>query len=266
MAEDNSNVQGNEENVQEKEEPTSTEEQVPQGEEEKAPPEPSVDEKIAAMIQTAKDEVAKEIAKVTESARREIQSAKDKSRAEVEAAQRKAKTAEISAGAAQKYLRENDPEAAEKLELTMLRAKDENRQVSDEEAAIKVQQEAYTKALQDSLNSHLTDLGIDLNDPRIDWAKDASDFVSGRTRFDVSVAKIIKENMQTAQSGLEKRLSELEKKAKEEDTEANSVETGTSGGVPKGSDQQFIKDFGSGKLPMTKENVEKYNKIKDSYE
>ena len=51
-------------------------------------------------------------------------------------------------------------------------------------------QETLARALQDSLVAHLEELGIAPDDKRIDWAKDSSDYVQGRRRFDASLAKI----------------------------------------------------------------------------
>jgi hypothetical protein len=82
-----------------------------------------------------------------------------------------------------------------------------------------------------------------------------------------SVTKIQKDKVQTIQSGLEKRLKELEEKTKSTvNREANSVPTTPSGGVVSGSDKDFLAKFASGDLPLSKENLDRYNKIKKSYD
>ncbi len=230
------------------------------------PPVPSPEEKMTALIQQKVDEA---ITRSTELARREIQSVKDKSRAEVEAAIRRAQMAETTMTSARTHLQTVDPEAAKELELSTLRAKEASRTELEKEEEARKQHETYTKSLNDSLVSHLTELGIDPNDKRVDWARDAADFLQGRGRFDASVAKILKEEKQTIQSSFEKRLKELETKVNktvnETNAEANSVSTTASQGTVASSDIEFMKKFGSGDLEMTKENVTRYNKIKDSY-
>jgi hypothetical protein len=132
------------------------------------------------------------------------------------------------------------------------KAKDNQRQAAED----------YVKNLNDSLNSYLNALGIDPTDERIDWATDESDFVKGRTRFDTSVAAIINADKQTMQEGFDKRLKALEAKGK---TEANSVDTTASQGVVSKSDEKFMQDFAAYKVPISKENLERYEKIKQKY-
>jgi len=57
----------------------------------------------------------------------------------------------------------------------------------------------------------------------------------------------------------------LAKRLKKLEVEANSVETTTSPGVVAGSDAEFVKRFASGELPLTKGNVERYQKITETY-
>ena len=115
------------------------------------------------------------------------------------------------------------------------------------------------------LNQFVTDLGIDPTDKRIDWAANAKNYLDAMERVQRSAAKIQKENTQAAQSGLEERLKTLEAKIKAQETEVNSVETSTPSGVVASSDANFLKEFGAGNLPMSKENIARYDKIKSAY-
>ncbi len=65
---------------------------------------------------------------------------------------------------------------------------------------------------------------------------------------------------------LKKRLKELEKLVGKVNVEVNSVETSASVGAVSGSDAEFVKKFGNGDVPLSKENVARYNKIKEKYD
>ncbi len=66
-------------------------------------------------------------------------------------------------------------------------------------------------------------------------------------------------------SGTVVRLKDLEGKMTAAGIEANSVTTATPSGVIVGSDAEFMKKFGAGELPTSKENVERVAKIQNSY-
>lgn len=227
------------------------------------PPEPSAEEqKLTELIQK---QVAEAVGKATDLAKRELQSVKDKATAEVKQAQRRAQLAENTMTATRTHLQTVDPDVAKEMELAQLRAEREGRTTLEQEDTQTRQEEAQAKALQDSLLANLEALGIDSKDKRIDWAEDSPNYIQGRGRFDASVAKIVKEEKQTMQSGLEQRLKDLEAKvgrvAAEENIEANSVSTAASSGPAAGSDAEFIKKFGNYELPDTKENRARYQKI-----
>ena len=227
-----------------------------------AAPQALTEERVQEMIAEA---TAKAVAAAKELGRRELQSQQDRNRAEVEVAVRRAKLAEDTSKTARQRIQELDPDAAKDLELSELRAREVNRVAVEQETAQRQQQEIQGKALQDSLHAHLEALGIDPKDKRIDWAADISDYVQGRNRFDASLVKIIKEERQTMQNSLEKRLKDLEAKVSKVSTEANSVDTTISPGVVAGSDAEFLKKFGAGELELNKANVERYRKLVSSY-
>jgi len=225
------------------------------------PAEISQEEKLAELIQ---QKVATEIAKATEASRREIQSVKDKARAEVESALRRAHAAEYTMGATRTQLQSLDPDVAKEMELTEFRVKEQNRAIAEQEEQSRRVQTEHHQQFFTGLANYITGLGIDIQDQRIDWAQNASNYYEAQNRVLDSVAKIQKGNTQTTQGGLEKRLKDLEAKLAQAGIEANSVDTTTSPGVVTSSDTEFVKKFGSGDLPMTKENVDRYNKIQNT--
>jgi len=222
----------------------------------------SPEQKMATLIQ---QEVAKAISAETEKARREIQSVKDKSRAEVESAQRRARVAESTLGTTRKSFQEADPEVAKELELQELRARNASRLTTEQEEQAKQAQADFVEQFYSGLTKHLSSLEIDEKDQRLDWGANAKNAFEAQSRFLDSVAKIQKENQQEMQSGFEKRLKDIEARVSQVNVEANSVDTTTSAGVVAGSDAEFIKQFGSGELPMTQANLNRYNKIQSTY-
>lgn len=225
------------------------------------PLEPTPEEKMARLIE---DKVAEAVARSTELARREIQSAKDRATAEVQTALRRATVAERTLSSAHTVVQGLDPDVARAMELAELRAKEDGRQAMEQEEAATRQQLEFHQQFQSNLTQFVTGLGIDPADKRIDWAGDAPNYLNAQQRVLDSVSKIQKENIQTMQSSLEKRLKEVEGKVQQVSNEANSVNTATSGGVVTGSDEEFIKNFASGDIPMTKTNLDRYNKIQQS--
>lgn len=220
-------------------------------------------EKVQQMIADATE---KAVEQAREQGRRELQSQQDRNKAELAKAQREARIAATTLEATNKGLEGLDPEVARNIELARLKAEKLAREQEDQTSTTAAQTEAHNAALTESLNSHLNALGIKTDDPRVDWAKDAPDYLTGRNRFDASVANILKEDREKETTGLTTRLKEIETALNqlrgEDNVERNSAETGTpsGGGVTQG-DADFVTKFGAGDLPYTKENVDRYNKI-----
>ncbi len=219
------------------------------------------EEKVRQMIAEA---TAKAVVEAKEIGKRELQAAQDRNKAEMAKEQRRAQIAESALGAARTQI--TDPDIANQLELAALRAKEQGRMTLEQEEAMVRQQQEFHQQFQGNLTQFITGLGVDPKDNRIDWATDAPNYLDAQRRVLESVSKIQKENIQAMQSGMEKRLKDLESKVSQVNVEANSVETTTSAGVVAGSDAEFIKKFGAGDLPMTKANVDRYNKIQSQYE
>jgi len=223
--------------------------------------EPLTAEAVQKMIA---ESTAKAVAEAKDIGRRELQSQQDRHKAETERLQRRATIAESSFGAARATASKLDPEVATALELAELRAREQQRVADEQTEQARQQQEGYANTLRQSLTSHLKNLNIAENDPRVDWAMDARDYLSGRGRFDASVAQILKEENLKVLSPLEQRLKDLEALIKKTNVEVNSVPAGTPPGVVSGSDADFVKKFANDEIPFTKANVERYNKIINS--
>lgn len=215
---------------------------------------PEIEAKVQQMIAAA-------VAEAKETGRRELQSQQDRNKAEVARTSREARIANESLKAAEEAMKDESA-TPQTVELARLRAEQQARADIDKEEITTAQTEAQNAALKESLNSHLKELGIKEDDPRVDWAADAKDYLSGRNRFDASVAKILKEDRTKETESLSKRLEALERQTKgEENVENNSVSTTTPGGGVSVSDKDFVVKFNSGELPMNKANMDRANKI-----
>lgn len=224
---------------------------------------PEAEERVQKMIAEA---TAKAVAEAKEVGRRELQAQQDRNREEMRKAERRAQVAESRAKGARTSLVDLDPELSEKLELAELKAeRDALTKASQEEEVIR-QQAAFHTAFIEQQSKFIEDLGLDPKDSRIDWADDAPNYIEAMGRIQTSLAKIQKENIGTMTSGFEERLKSLESKLNEGDTEANSVDTSTSAGVVSASDAEFMKKFGGGELPVNKENIDRYEKLRESYQ
>jgi hypothetical protein len=155
---------------------------------------------------------------------REMQGKKDR---EVAEAQRRARIAEESlAGYGTSGF--DDPAQAE---LARRRAADTARQRAEYEESMRKATEKFDQDFRGGLIDFVTQAGIDPNDKRIDWAEDTKDYLAKQSRILASVNKIQAANKAEADAKMEQRLKALESKVSEE---ANSVDTGTSGGIGSG--------------------------------
>ena len=256
MAEDNETVVQEQEPVSEQEQVSPEEGQTQEPAQEQ--PEALTEEKVQAMIAEA---TARAVQEAKELGRRELQSQQDQNRAEKAKLQRQANVSARVLAATDETLRSLDPETQSAVELARLRAEKQAREESTQDDEAAVNAEAYNTRLKDSLDANLDALGIKQDDPRIDWGLPSDDIISGRMKFDASVAKILKENQESERSDFEKRLKALESKDKAEKIENNSVETDTSQGVADASDKEFTRLFNAGELPFTKANVDRANKL-----
>ena len=86
----------------------------------------------------------------------------------------------------------------------------------------------------DTLEDHVRDLGIDVSDQRVDWARDARDIKEANRRFHKSLAKIQKEDSTSLEEKILKRIrseQEDEKARQRREDGIDSVDTTVSGGA-----------------------------------
>ena len=194
-----------------------------------APPEKSLDEKIA-------DAVAKALAVETEKSRREIQSAKDRAMAELQgrqSAERRARLAENTQSAVTKHLQSLDPDVAKEFELAQLRAEREGRMTLEQEEQMRQQQTDFHSRFQSGLTTYAQSVGVDVKDARLDWNIDPADYLGSQQRFLSSVAKIQNDKVKSLEASIDTKIKESEKRIKKDlgVDEVNSVSTQMSGGV-----------------------------------
>uniref|UniRef100_A0A6M3KDQ8 Uncharacterized protein n=1 Tax=viral metagenome TaxID=1070528 RepID=A0A6M3KDQ8_9ZZZZ len=218
------------------------------------------EEQVKKLIAEATAQIAE---RAREEGRREMQGRKDREVAEV---QKRARLAESRAKGYESGISSLDEESRAVLENARLRGENQQFQSMAQEEEARRAQEAYVERLQNSLTKNLETLGIDIKDKRVDWAEDAPDYLVGRGRFDVSVAKILKED-----EG--KRMSEFEKKQKESfaemerkmrvDLGLESHDNSSQAAVGGTGDAVFLRGIGDGSLPLTKANLDRLKKIQD---
>ena len=134
---------------------------------------------------------------------------------------------------------------------------------------VRRQQEAAVKqtvdAFESNIRQHIVDLGIDPDDKGIEWGDSNNLSLTDRQgKILASVSKIQKDNAKLADEKRKQEFDALEAKLRK-DLGLDTVDTTTSAGVISESDSDFMAKFGSGELPMTKANTDRYNKIKDKY-
>jgi len=238
MTQDDKGVQTEEVSTEEQ---TSTEETQPQL---------SIEEQIAKAMGTQ-----------TEAFTRKIQSATDKAVARIQ------READTTARITEDAMAALDATTGEDTDVAKpkTRAQDQYRSQLEtrrqQEAAIKQTVDAF----ESNIRQHITDLGINPDDKNIDWGDGNNLSLTERQgKILTSVSKIQKENAKLAEDRRKQEFTDLEAKLRK-DLGLDSVDTTTSAGVASASDADFMGKFGSGELPVTKANIERYDKIKSQY-
>lgn len=203
-------------------------------------------------LSNVKEEVDKAVTQVSERYRRELQSVRDSTGAEVGRALERAKLAEGTLASMESGFKDIDPEVAESVKMKA-------RLASYEQQERARQADQYRNTLTNSLTQHLTSLGINPNDSRVDWAEDATNFLQGRSRFDKSVALILKAEKAVFEETVKKQKKEAEI---ESNKEANSVETSASGGSRNPKRQEIIRRYVEGDPTISTADYEKVMKQK----
>lgn len=200
-----------------------------------------------------------------EEGRREMQGKKDR---EVAEANRKVRLAEGRVKGYETGFQSLDEDTRQVLENSRLRSENQQFQTLAQEEETKRAQEAYLEQLKKALSTNLEALGIDTKDKRVDWAEDAPDYLTGRSLFDASVAKILKEDEGKRQGAFEAKqktsFAEMERKLRVE-LGLETHDSSSNAAVAADSDAAFLKGMGDGSLPLTKANEERLNKIQNSY-
>ncbi len=207
---------------------------------------------------SVEEQIAKVMGDQAETISRKIQSATDKAITRI---QREAdSTARITEDAmAALDAPSGETEAAKPRRQDQYRSQLELRR-QQEEAAKKT-----VDAFESNIRQHITDLGIDPDDKSIDWG-DSNDLnlTERQGKILTSVSKIQKDNAKLADDKRKQEFTDLEVKLRK-DLGLDSVDTNISAGASSGADAEFMGKFGSGELPMTKANTDRYNKIKKEY-
>lgn len=136
-----------------------------------------------------------------------------------------------------------------------------------QESQIKKQE--YTDNWKEKLNTRINEAGLDPNDGQFDDVWETFDIaysVDGKfERAEKKLDKILKSVKPEAEP--KETEEELKKRLREEVKREIMLERGeleTETGLPSGGnlgDAEFITQFSEGKVPMTKENIERANKI-----
>lgn len=195
----------------------------------------------------------------TETLKRQLQSEKDKAIAEVRReAEKRIRRAEIENATIKSSLSGFDPETGDikqTLRVAELESRDRFNQDYEQQEKARREGESFHASFQEGLVSLVTELGIKVDDKRIDWAQDASNYLNIRKRFDRSVAKIQKEDATKTKESMKQELMQEIRKEMGIDSHDDGA-TGIST-----SDTNFKKKFASGELPVNKANVSRYNKL-----
>ncbi len=198
------------------------------------------------------------MAEAKETGKREMQGIKDR---EVAEAQRRARFAEGESASYKSSFSNLDDETRKDLELAQLRSQVPQYQAFMRDEEQRKQAESYRQNLQGSLVEHVKALGIDPDDKRIDWAENETDFLVGRSKFDASMARILKEKQGEAEKKLKDDFKGLESQLRKDLGLDSETPAGIGGGSD--SDADFKKGVGDGSIPIkgNKVNYERAKKL-----
>ena len=187
--------------------------------------EPKVEPKDQPFSEAQEARMQQLMTEAKETGRREMQAIKDR---EVTDANRRARLAESDSTAYRTSFADLDEESRNKAELARL----QSREVISGQAE---QAESYRQQLKDSLVSSLEVLGIDPNDRRIDWAENETSLFAGRSKFDASVARILREDRKVSEDKQSQTFKDMEAKMRKDlglDSVVTDISAGTSSGIP----------------------------------
>jgi hypothetical protein len=227
---------------------------------------PEQQKALDAIVQKAVSTATTEAVKVAkDTGRRDLQSQQDRNKAALSKLQRENESTRASLQVARQRLQVTDPEAFREVENTELRIREQQRAQEEQQEQMSAQQKEFHEQFRSRQEKFITGLGLDPKDPDIDWADDAyPNYLEAMSRTLDSVGKKQVAKTQATTSSMEKRLKELEAKVAGANIEANSVTASASSGAPTSADSDFLKKFASGDLPLSKENLKRYDAIQSS--
>lgn len=191
------------------------------------PPEPSLEERVAAAVKA-------QIGPILESSKREIQSAKDKAAAEVRRAAEQVSTVQASNEALRRMVSTYDPEAAKTMELNELRAFHAEH---THQAAQISQFNSALASFREEMLEQASDDGVDPSriEPYFQEVVQTGDFrgIAKKIRAEVKkaaapTAAVIKAEVDKATKALKEELAALRK---EYGAEVNGVDTSVAAGA-----------------------------------
>ena len=214
--------------------------------------EPSPDE------QAKLDDLAQLVANAKEEAKREGQSLGDKAYArerQTYESQQQALLAELNAYRAVLPSLDEDQRAR----VTQNRIMAENQMYRQRDQAA-----TQGDGILGLLTAQLNAMGVDPNDPNIDWAADVNNQQEGLDRFNRSVSEIVqKREAEKVTSDVDKKVQagiQAGLKQAMINVGLETVDT-TQGSTANTSDAKFLDDYGMGLIPNTKENEAKAKRL-----
>ncbi len=187
------------------------------------------------------------------------QSSRDIVKSEIEEANRRVKRAEADTLAYKSSFDNLDEDAKKDAELNLLRSQGKQYQSFMQEEDSRRRADSYRQTLQTSLVENVKALGIDPDNKDIDWAENETDFLTGRSKFDASVAKILKEEKGVTEKKMTDDFKVLEAGLRK-DLGLDKVDTTTTASGSD-SDAEFMSKFGKGDVPYSKESKERAEKL-----
>lgn len=179
-------------------------------------------------------------------------------------AKRRAEAAESGWDAARTAFGDMSPENRTALELAQLKAKEKHYSAWEQDEKVKEQVEKFNQDFHNDWNEALELMGIDASDKRIDWGEDAGgDYLARNRKIQSSIAKITKEDRTKWEKKLKDENETFKQNLRKELGLDSATEQASKGGA--GSDEEFVKKFGSGDIPLSKDNIARYEKITKSY-
>lgn len=195
------------------------------------------------------------VAQAKETGRREMQSEKDR---EVSGAIRRARELEIELSTMTDSFKNLDPETLKDIELQRYRGREISQRQLDAEEGNRQAVEATINQFYTNLSEHVKELGIDPTNKSLDWGNPAESLTVRQNKFLKSVAKVQKDQSKVREDAISNRLKDETAKMRKE-LGLESVDRTPS--VASGNTADFLQKFAAGDIPMTKDNIAKYNKL-----